>query len=148
MELEPSEEQRLIVETTRKFVREQIVPLEADLDPDASELEPEDHARLVAQVKEMGFYGLDIPEEYGGPGVDIVTRTLMAIEMAQHRAGLYAPCYGVFGGAGLAQLFEANEEQKQRVSLPDPAGREARVLWADGAERRRRPGAGRSRRGR
>ena len=42
----------------------------------------------------MGLFGLDIPEEYGGPGVAIVTRTLMAIEMAQHRAGLYAPCYG------------------------------------------------------
>ncbi len=122
MELEPSEEQRLIVETTRKFVREQIVPLEADLDPDASELEPEDHARLVARVKEMGFYGLDIPEEYGGPGVDIVTRTLMAIEMAQHRAGLYAPCYGVFGGAGLAQLFEANEEQKEQYLFPTLRG--------------------------
>jgi alkylation response protein AidB-like acyl-CoA dehydrogenase len=122
VELEPSEEQRLIVETTRKFVREQIVPLEADLDPDASELEPEDHARLVAQVKEMGFYGLDIPDEYGGPGVDIVTRTLMAIEMAQHRAGLYAPCYGVFGGAGLAQLFEANEEQKEKYLYPTLRG--------------------------
>jgi hypothetical protein len=27
---------------------------------------------------------------------------------------LYAPCYGVFGGAGLAQLFEATEAQKER----------------------------------
>ena len=122
MDLEPSEEQRLITGTVRRFVRDQIAPLEADLDPDASELEPADRDRLVAQVKEMGFYGLDIPEEYGGPGIDIVTRTLMAIEMAQHRAGLYAPCYGVFGGAGLAQLFEANEEQKQQYLYPTLRG--------------------------
>src|SRR3990172_3326563 len=74
MDLEPSEEQRLIVDTTRRFVRDQIVPLEADLDPDAGELEPGDQARLVAMVKGMGFYGLDIPEEYGGPGIDIITR--------------------------------------------------------------------------
>ncbi|MFQ5381938.1 MAG: acyl-CoA dehydrogenase family protein, partial [Dehalococcoidia bacterium] len=65
MDLEPNEEQRLIVDTTRRFVREEIVPLEDDLDPDASELQPDDHARLVAMVKEMGFYGLDIPPEYG-----------------------------------------------------------------------------------
>ncbi len=122
MDLELSDEQKLIVDTVRKFVRNEIVPLEADLDPDGSELDAPDHARLVAQVKQMGFYGLDIPVEYGGPDVDIVTRTLMAIEMAQHRAGLYAPCYGVFGGAGLAQLFEANEDQKQRYLFPTLRG--------------------------
>jgi alkylation response protein AidB-like acyl-CoA dehydrogenase len=122
MDLEPTDEQRLIVETVRRFVRDEIVPLEADLDPDASELEPADRERLVAMTKEMGFYGLDIPVEFGGPDIDIVTRTLMAIEMSQHRAGLYAPCYGVFGGAGLAQLFEANEDQKQRYLYPTLRG--------------------------
>ena len=66
----------------------------------------------------MGFWGLDIPAEYGGAGVDLVTRTLMAVEMGQHRAGLYVPCYGVFGSAGLAQLYEATEEQKQRYLHP------------------------------
>ena len=66
----------------------------------------------------MGFWGLDIPAEYGGAGVDLVTRTLMAVEMSQHRAGLYVPCYGVFGSAGLAQLYEATEEQKQRYLYP------------------------------
>lgn len=122
MDLELSEEQKLIVAQVRRFVREEIVPLEAKLDPDASELPPEDFARLSAKVKAMGFWGLDIPAEYGGPGIDLVTRSLMAIEMAQHRAGLYVPCYGVFGGAGLAQLYEANEDQKQRYLYPTLRG--------------------------
>src|SRR5205814_5859690 len=77
-----------------------------------------DRERLVAKVKSMGFFGLDIPAEFGGPGIDLVTRCLMAIEMAQHRAGLYAPCYGVFGGAGLAQLYEATDDQKERYLYP------------------------------
>ena len=47
MNLEPTEEQRQIVATVRRFVREEIVPLEAKLDPDASELPPEDFARLT-----------------------------------------------------------------------------------------------------
>jgi len=118
MDFELSDEQKLIVETIRQFVQEEIVPLEVNLDPDASELEAEDRERLVAKTRAMGFYGLDIPEEFGGPGIDIVTQTLMAMEMAQHRAGLYAPCYGVFGGAGLAQLYEANDYQKERYLYP------------------------------
>jgi alkylation response protein AidB-like acyl-CoA dehydrogenase len=122
MDLELSDEQKMILATVRRFVRDEILPLEAKLDPDASELPPEDFARLSGQVKAMGFWGIDIPEEYGGPGIDLVTRTLMAVEMAQHRAGLYAPCYGVFGGAGLAQLYEANEDQKQRYLHPTLRG--------------------------
>jgi len=122
MDLQPTEEQQLILDMVARYVREEIEPLEATLDPDASELEPDDKARLVAVVKEMGLYGLDIPEELGGPGVDIVTRTLMAMEMAKHRAGLYAPCFGTFGGAGLAQLYEATEDQKERFLYPTLRG--------------------------
>ena len=104
MDLRPSDEQQMLVETVRRFVRDEVVPLEAELDPDADEVPPPTKARLVGLVKEMGLYGLDIPAEYGGPGIDLVTRSLLAEEISQHRAGLYAPCYGAFGGAGLAQL--------------------------------------------
>lgn len=118
MDLQQSDEQKSIVAMVRRFVHEEILPLEMNLDPDADCLAPADSERLTAKVKEMGLYGLDIPEEFGGPGLDMVTRTLVAIEMAQHRAGLYSPCYGVFGGAGLAQLYEANEDQKERYLYP------------------------------
>ena len=106
----------------RRFVREEILPLELKLDPDADALDSADRDRLISKTKEMGLYGLDIPPEYGGPDIDLVTRTLIAVEMAQHRAGLYAPCYGVFGGAGLAQLFEATEEQKDKYLYPTLRG--------------------------
>ena len=118
MDLDLSEEQRMLVESVRRFVQEEIVPLEGDLDPDADVLPQHEHERLVAKVRKMGLYGLDVPAEYGGPGLDTVTRTLLAIEMAQHRAGLYAPCYGVFGSVGLAQLYEATDDQKERYLAP------------------------------
>ncbi len=118
MDFEPDEQQRLIIEQIRRFVHDEIIPLEAKLDPDASELEPGDHARLVDKVRGMGFWGLDVPEEYGGAGLDLVTRTLVAFEMSQHRAGLYVPCYGVFGTMGLAQLYEATDDQKERYLKP------------------------------
>jgi len=118
LDLTLSPEQSLLVDLVRRFVREEILPLELHLDPDADELDPADKARLIEKTKAMGLYGLDIPPAYGGPDIDLVTRTLLAIEMSQHRAGLYAPCYGVFGGAGLAQLFEASEAQKEKYLHP------------------------------
>jgi alkylation response protein AidB-like acyl-CoA dehydrogenase len=117
-----TDEQRMIVDMVRRFVRDEIVPLEADLDPDADTLPKEHRDRLVGIVKEMGLFGLGIPPEYGGPDIDLVTHTLVAMEISQHRAGLYAPCYDVFGGAGLAQLFEANEDQKERYLYPTLRG--------------------------
>tara|TARA_B100000497_G_scaffold128094_1_gene173288 strand:+ start:6172 stop:7338 length:1167 start_codon:yes stop_codon:yes gene_type:complete len=122
MKLEMTQEQTLITGMVRKFVREEIVPLELNLDPDADELDPADRDRLIEKTKAMGLYGLGIPAEYGGPDIDLMTSTLIAIEMSQHRAGLYAPCYGTFGGAGLAQLFEATDEQKEQYLFPTLRG--------------------------
>ncbi len=122
MDLELSEEQRLIVETVRRFVEQQIVPLERDMDPDATELPREEHERLVAMTKQMGFYNPDVSVEFGGAGMSTMDRTLMAEEMSQHRAGLYTPCYGVFGHAGLAQLYFGTEAQKQKYLYPTLRG--------------------------
>jgi acyl-CoA dehydrogenase len=118
MDLELSDEQRLIVSTVRDFVRREIVPREQELDPDADELPRDQYDALVAKAKAMGLYCADVPEALGGPGVDTMTYTLMSIELSQHRAGLYAPCYGVFGGSGLAQLLEANDDQRHRYLYP------------------------------
>ena len=122
MDLSLTQEQEMVIGSVRRFVREEILPLELKLDPDADALDAADRDRLISKTKEMGLYGLDIPPEYGGPDIDLVTRTLIAVEMSQHRAGLYAPCYGVFGGAGLAQLFEATEEQKDKYLYPTLRG--------------------------
>ena len=122
MDLALTDEQRLIVDMVRRFVRDEVVPIEDGLDPDADTLPPAQFDKLVAKTKEMGLYGLGIPPEYGGPEVDLVTRSLIAMEYSQHRAGLYAPCYGAFGGAGLAQLYEATEEQKEKYLYPTLRG--------------------------
>ena len=125
MDLALTEEQEMITGMVRRFVREEILPLELNLDPDADELPDADRQRLTEMTRAMGLYGLDIPPEFGGPEIDLVTRTLIAIEASQHRAGLYAPCYGVFGGAGLAQLFEAPKPSRSATFIPCCAARRA-----------------------
>ncbi|HLC29396.1 MAG TPA: acyl-CoA dehydrogenase family protein [Dehalococcoidia bacterium] len=118
MDLKLTEPQRRIIMNVRRFVREEIEPLERDLDPDAYELPPAEAHRLTEMVKAMGLYQMGVPQEYGGPSVDIITRTLVAEEMSQHRAGLYAPAYGVFGSNPPEQLYAANEQQKERYLWP------------------------------
>ena len=61
MDLSLTDEQSMIVDIVRRFVSEQIVPLEAGLDPDADELPQADYQRLVATTQAMGLYGLDTP---------------------------------------------------------------------------------------
>ena len=100
MDLRMTDEQKLICATIRRFVREEIVPLEeTELDADAYELPEEHEERLRKIAQETG-----IP---GATGLDVKTRVFMAEEMAQHRAGLYHPCYGLFGGGGEARAAAA-----------------------------------------
>ena len=93
MDLKLPEETKMICAAIRRFVREEIIPLEdTELDADAYEL-PEEHEERLRPIAES----TGIP---GAQGLDTKTRVFMAEEMAQHRAGLYAPCYGLFRGAG------------------------------------------------
>jgi acyl-CoA dehydrogenase len=110
--------QRELCAQVRDFVTNRIVPLEERLDPDESELDAATLASLVDETRAMGLYNYDVPAEHGGPGLDTVTTTLLAMEMSQHRAGLYTPCYGAFGPSGFAQLYDATPDQRDRFLYP------------------------------
>ena len=56
MNLQLTEKQELVIAMVRRFVRDEILPLEYDLDPDADELNPTDRARLIEKTR-MGLYG-------------------------------------------------------------------------------------------
>ena len=121
MDLALSDEQRMIVDMVRRFVREEILPLEESLDPDADELPPEELAvrpRALVLVRPMLPVAVAVTVSTARPDIDLVTRSLIAIEYSQHRAGLYAPCYYAFGGARQAQMFEATESQKDKYLYP------------------------------
>ncbi|OZD13113.1 cyclohexanecarboxyl-CoA dehydrogenase [Rhodococcus sp. 06-156-3C] len=119
-----TDEQHDLMSIVRRFVRDEIRPLEDSLDTDETHLPTPDYGRLSAKVKQMGLFNLDLPEEEGGPGMDLVTRCLLAIEMSQHRAGLYAPCYDVFGHTGQIPLLSAwaTPEQREKYLIPSING--------------------------
>ena len=71
-------EQTEIVATVREWVEREVMPV-------ASELEHADEypAELVAQMKELGLFGVTIPEQYGGMGLDLTTYTMIVEELSR-----------------------------------------------------------------
>ena len=55
MDLALNDEQRIIIDMVRRFVREEIIPLEETLDPDADEVAPEKLKELVDKTKELSL---------------------------------------------------------------------------------------------
>lgn len=114
-----TEEQELILRTVRQFVANEVIPV-------ASEMEHRDeypHA-LVAQMKEMGLFGLNIPEEYGGSGLDSTTFAMIFEEISRGWLGLA----GVIGSNSVmcdVVVHFGTEEQKRRF-LPAMATGEKR----------------------
>jgi acyl-CoA dehydrogenase len=75
----------LLREQVRRFVREEIIPLEQRLDPDAPDIPAEDFRRLSAKTKAAGLWALGAREEYGGGGLDTFSMCVVLEEMSQHR---------------------------------------------------------------
>ena len=73
-----SEDQRTLVATVRDFVKREVVPTATQL-----ELADEYPHALVGQMRELGFFGATIPEEYGGSGVGAETYALLIEELAK-----------------------------------------------------------------
>src|SRR5262249_27448177 len=64
------DELRRLGEQIRRFIREEVIPLEQRLDPDAPGIADEDFERLSSKTKAAGLWALGAPEEYGGGGLD------------------------------------------------------------------------------
>ena len=68
-----TEEQRLVHKTVLQFVEQEIVPHLKQLEQHDWDLT----RRLIRRTAELGFLGLDIPEAYGGAGLDKVTSLIV-----------------------------------------------------------------------
>ena len=121
-----TKKQRELCALVRAFVVERTLPLEESTDPDESEDAPETFAALVAETWAMGNY--DVPAEYGGPGLDTVTTTLLAMEMCQHR-GVSAPL--VLERSALLDSSSSTTPPPNSTSvlLSGPARQETGLLW-------------------
>jgi len=118
-----TDEQSELVKLVRQFVEEQIIPVAQDLEH-ADEY-PTD---IVEGMKEMGIFGLMIPEEYGGLGESLLTYALCVEEIARGWMSVSGIINTHFIVAYML-LQHGTEEQKQRY-LPRMATGEVRGAFS------------------
>src|SRR5436309_2311666 len=105
-------------EQIRRVVRDEIIPVEQRIDPDAPELPDDDHQRISAKTKAAGLWALGAPEQYGGGGLDTFSMCVALEEMSQHRMGLYNPGCGVFGRYPPPAIWAGSKEQIAKYAAP------------------------------
>jgi acyl-CoA dehydrogenase len=111
-----SDEQRMVVDTVRDFVERELYPLEAQVE--RTGIVPDDIGREIRRkVLDLGFYAANIPEEFGGGGLDHLTLTLLERELG--RASMALTTH--FGRPSNI-LCACDEAQRERYLLPAVRG--------------------------
>src|SRR5256712_3329847 len=105
-------------EQIRRVVRDEVIPVEQRIDPEAPELPEEDYQRIAAKTQAAGLWALGAPEEYGGGGLDTFSMCVALEEMSQHRMGLYNPGCGVFGRYPPPAIWAGSKEQIKKYAEP------------------------------
>ncbi|WNF00345.1 acyl-CoA dehydrogenase family protein [Streptomyces luomodiensis] len=118
-----TEEQQEILKVVRQFVEEKVIPV-------ATELEHRDEypAEIVEGMKELGIFGLVIPEEYGGLGESLLTYALCVEEIARGWMSVSGVINTHFIVAHMI-MRHGTEEQKRKY-LPRMATGEVRGAFS------------------
>jgi alkylation response protein AidB-like acyl-CoA dehydrogenase len=120
---EKTDEQKAICEMVHQFADEQILPNAEHYDHEDSFPEP-----IVEQMKELGLFGVTIPEEYGGMGLDLTTYAMIVEELSRGWISISGIVNTHFIGSYLLMKF-GTDEQKQKY-LPKMATGEIRAAFS------------------
>ena len=120
---EKTDEQKAITEMVRQFVDNEVLPI-------AEEYDHEDKfpEAVVGQMKELGLFGVTIPEEYGGMGLDLTTYAMIVEELSRGWISVSGIVNTHFIGSYLLMKF-GTDEQKDTF-LPRMAGGELRAAFS------------------
>lgn len=99
----------ILLDSIQKFVREKLVPAE-QLVSETDRI-PED---IVNSMKEMGLFGLTIPEEYGGFGVTMEEEVLIMFEMGKTSPAFRSVFGSTVGIGSQGILMDGTQEQKEK----------------------------------
>lgn len=150
------EELRMLRDTVARFTREELVPLEKDVIRREAErgltdtplIDPEVEKHLNAKAKEIGLYGIDVPEEYGGQNLGMLAKAVVQEELKTSITPWVQPpdspnlfmLKETCKGDQIKKYFipYANGEKKSAIAITepgagsDPAGMKTRAEYKNG----------------
>ena len=156
MDFELPEELRMLRETVARFVREELLPLERDVIKreaergltDAPLIDPDVEKHLTNKAREIGLYGIDVPEEYGGQNMGMLAKAVVIEELKTSIVPFVLPpdspnlwmlretCKGDQVQKYLLPYANGDKKSAIAISEPgagsDPAGMKTRAEYKNG----------------
>src|SRR3989475_65930 len=109
--IEKTDEQKAVTDRVRQFVDEQILPNAEHYDHEDEFPEP-----IVDQMKELGLFGVTIPEEFGGLGLDLTTYAMIVEELSRGWISISGIVNTHFIGSYLLMKFGTDEQKEKYLA--------------------------------
>lgn len=119
-----TEEHHMIAKTTEDFVQQEVLPVLDRLENHEFDLS----VKLLKKAGELGLLGTDIPEDYGGLGLDKISSALIAEKMS--KGGGFSISHGAHVGIGTLPIVLFGTEEQKRKYLPALATGEKIAAYA------------------
>lgn len=100
------------VSTVRRFVRDELIPAEREVEETDRIPEP-----IAARLKELGFFGLAVPQQYGGLGLSMFDEATITIEVA-YASIAFRAYFGPTNGPGTLGLASDGTDEQRQAYLP------------------------------
>ena len=107
-----NEEQRLIGQTAREFIENEVLPLAHDLE----EKKPGLMVSVLKKAGELGLLGGGVPEEFGGTGLDKISSTVLAENLSGYAS--FGVSHGGHAGIGTIPIVYFGTEAQKKKYLP------------------------------
>jgi butyryl-CoA dehydrogenase len=107
-----NEEQRQFASTAAQFARDEILPAAAEIEAKKPGVLP----ALMRKAGDLGFTGIEIPEEYGGMGLDKISSTVITDHLSVLAS--FSTAFGAQVGIGALPLVWYGTEEQKRRYLP------------------------------
>ena len=117
MDFKLNDEQKMLVNAVRDFITNELFPLEDEIEENG-QLEPSMAKAIFQKSKSLGFYAMNIPEEFGGGGLSAVDTCLVEEQFGRAKDILIRRAFGNV----YEVLLKCNETQQERWLLPAVRG--------------------------
>ena len=114
----------MLRETTRRFMKQEVIPADDKVPHDAWELPADVLSGLQTKARAAGLWQVQSPAEWGGAGLSLLGQAVVAEEASKCRMGPYIPACHAFGWDCPVAIFEGRKDQIEKYAVPTLASGE------------------------